>query len=256
MVKKNVAMWSGGKDSTAMILLMIEKGYTDFDVVFVDTGIEWPEMYDYIKKTKAVFEANGISVRIIRGPYTWDGVFHHINIKGKTKGSIKGFPYAIGSWCTDRLKAVPMRKVKKEYRNGTQYIGLAIDERSQKRQSRIQAYLEGNADMTNIEYPLVDFAVTEEGASAICAKWGLVNPLYSWFGRTGCWCCPKQPLAALFQIYNHEPAKWAQLRAWQDESPVPFRADMTVHEMEEKFRTNPAKYEKMLKKRGLQPKHL
>ena len=45
---KHIISFSGGKDSTAMLLKMIELNYTIDDIVFVDTGLELPEMYLYI----------------------------------------------------------------------------------------------------------------------------------------------------------------------------------------------------------------
>lgn len=41
---------SGGKDSTAMLLLMIERGLPINTVLWADTGMEFPEMYDHISK--------------------------------------------------------------------------------------------------------------------------------------------------------------------------------------------------------------
>lgn len=41
---------SGGKDSTAMLLLMIERGMPIDMVLYADTGMEFPEMYNHIAK--------------------------------------------------------------------------------------------------------------------------------------------------------------------------------------------------------------
>lgn len=46
--KKNVISLSGGKDSTAMLLLAIERGI-EFDAVFSDTGNEHQITYDYVR---------------------------------------------------------------------------------------------------------------------------------------------------------------------------------------------------------------
>ena len=40
-----VVSFSGGKDSTAMLLRMIELKETINEVIFCDTGMEFPEMY-------------------------------------------------------------------------------------------------------------------------------------------------------------------------------------------------------------------
>lgn len=41
---------SGGKDSTCLALLMIERGLPVDAVIWADTGMEFPEMYDHIAK--------------------------------------------------------------------------------------------------------------------------------------------------------------------------------------------------------------
>lgn len=41
---------SGGKDSTAMLLLMIERGMPIDMVLSADTGMEFPEMYEHLAK--------------------------------------------------------------------------------------------------------------------------------------------------------------------------------------------------------------
>ena len=48
----NVVSFSGGKDSTAMLLMMIERGIRVDQVVFCDTSKEFPAMYDHIELVK------------------------------------------------------------------------------------------------------------------------------------------------------------------------------------------------------------
>ncbi len=46
---KHIVSFSGGKDSTAMLLMVIEYGMQIDDIIFCDTGKEFPEMYEHIK---------------------------------------------------------------------------------------------------------------------------------------------------------------------------------------------------------------
>ena len=46
----NIISLSGGKDSTAMLLMMLEKKIKVDHIVFFDTGWEFPEMYEHIDK--------------------------------------------------------------------------------------------------------------------------------------------------------------------------------------------------------------
>ena len=42
---ENIVQFSGGKDSTAMLLMMLDKGVQIDEVIFCDTGKEFPQMY-------------------------------------------------------------------------------------------------------------------------------------------------------------------------------------------------------------------
>ena len=59
-----VVSFSGGKDSTAMLLKMIETGERIDEVIFCDTYKEYPAMYRHVEKVKAVVEKAGIKFTI------------------------------------------------------------------------------------------------------------------------------------------------------------------------------------------------
>ena len=45
-----IVQFSGGKDSTCLLLMMLEKGMQVDEIICCDTGKEFPQMYDHIKK--------------------------------------------------------------------------------------------------------------------------------------------------------------------------------------------------------------
>ena len=49
---KHIVSFSGGKDSTAMLLKMLENNMQIDDIIFCDTGKEFPQMYEHIRKVK------------------------------------------------------------------------------------------------------------------------------------------------------------------------------------------------------------
>ena len=52
----NIVSFSGGKDSTAMLLMMLERGIPVDRVLCVDTTKEFPQMYEHIEKVQSMIE--------------------------------------------------------------------------------------------------------------------------------------------------------------------------------------------------------
>ena len=81
---KNIVQFSGGKDSTAMLLMMLEKGMPVDEIIFCDTGKEFPEMYEHIRKVE---EYTGRPITRLKAPKSFDYYFcQHIKTKGKNQG--------------------------------------------------------------------------------------------------------------------------------------------------------------------------
>ncbi|HEX8590674.1 phosphoadenosine phosphosulfate reductase family protein [Pseudomonas sp.] len=62
----NVFSISGGKDSTAMLLLGIERQVPNVQAVFCDTGNEHPQTYDYVRY---LADATGVEIRWIKAEF-------------------------------------------------------------------------------------------------------------------------------------------------------------------------------------------
>ena len=60
-----VCNFSGGKDSTAMVLRMIELGEHIDEVVCCDTYKEFPAMYRHIDRVKKIIEEHGIKFQML-----------------------------------------------------------------------------------------------------------------------------------------------------------------------------------------------
>ena len=59
----HVVSFSGGKDSTAMLLKMLEMGMQVDVILFCDTGLEFEQLYDHIRKVE---QNTGIKVTTVR----------------------------------------------------------------------------------------------------------------------------------------------------------------------------------------------
>jgi len=67
MKTHNVVSTSGGKDSTATLLLAIERGAENLQAVFADTGHEHPEVYKYLDYLE---QKLGLSIRRVKPDFS------------------------------------------------------------------------------------------------------------------------------------------------------------------------------------------
>ena len=148
-----------------MLLMMLEKGMQVDEIIFCDTGKEFPQMYDHIKKVdEYIKEHYGKNITVLKAEKTFDYyMFDHVKTKGKNKGT-KGYNWArpFMRWCTNRLKTQVVDKYLKglvdDYKR---YIGIAFDE--PKRHLHIT---------DKDEHPLFDWMITENQALKFCYEHG------------------------------------------------------------------------------------
>ena len=219
--KPLIVSLSGGKDSTAMLIKMLEYGEPISEVVYCDTTVEFPQMYEHLN----LLERNtGINIVHLQDNHTYEYYLsEHVRTKGKLKGA-KGYGFSgFGS-----------RYVKDKYgsiNNVTICIGIAIDEPKRIKTELVAKKL--------VRYPLVEYGITEDAALKICLdrgyNWG---GLYNKFKRVSCWCCPLQSLSDLRILYTDFPELWAKLKEFQKLSIHPFRTDYTLEGLEYLFNLN------------------
>lgn len=85
---KHIVSFSGGKDSTAMLLRMLEEGMQVDDIIYCDIGKEFPQMYKHIDKVEAyIKEKYDKTITRLKNPKDFDYyMFEHEKTKGKNKG--------------------------------------------------------------------------------------------------------------------------------------------------------------------------
>lgn len=222
---KKIVMFSGGKDSTAMLIRMIEEGERIDKIVFADTRLEFPEIYQYIRDIEKYIKRE---ITIVRGDVTFDDWFYGKWTRGKSEGITRGFPkvLGLGCWAKRELKIKPLRKV--EGKGNEIFIGIAADERE-------RAYREEYQHNNIYRLPLVDWGMTEQDCIEFLEERNLSNPLYDIFKRLGCWLCPKQALGSLKSLYRHYPELWEKLKRYEKDSPTGFRINTTLRELEMRF---------------------
>jgi len=218
----NVISFSGGKDSTAMLLMMLGQNIRVDRIIYVDTTKEFPAMYQHIKKVQSVCP---VEIEVVKIDFDyWFG--EHIKTKGKNKGKKGyGWPDFRNRWCTALKRKVFLRQLGKGLET-IEYHGIAYDEEDRCKKNKNR----------NIKYPLVDWEVTEKQALRYCYSKGFDwDGLYEKFHRVSCWCCPLSRICELRVLYNDYPELWQKLIEMDKKSFRRFRSDYSVQELSERF---------------------
>ena len=238
--EKGFVCFSGGKDSTAMLLRMLEMNdpvnYPVHRICFADTGFEFQELYDYLIFIDCYIQEKfpgAPKVELLKPKKTWDEWFYGEITRGRNKGMQRAAPLkAYPCWWSREAKVRPLERENKDY--GNVYIGIAADEpdRVQKRDEKVKRSLA-------IRYPLIEWNWTEDDCMAYLDHLGIGNCLYLSFNRIGCYHCPKQGLSSWHEVWLNWNDKWQESKHWDEESikirGSGLRTDYTLQELETKF---------------------
>lgn len=219
----HVVSLSGGKDSTAMLLMMLERGMQVDEVVCADTGKEFPGMSDHLRRVE---EYTGKTITFLRHPYGFDYLmFDYVLKKGERKGE-RGYGWARPNsrWCTSKLKTdlidKHFRQLEKTHKV-VHYVGIAADEAHRVKDKR---------------YPLVEWGVTEAEALAYCYERGFDwGGLYELFDRVSCWCCPLKSLKELRVLRHEFPDLWTRLLEMDARSYNTLQIAASAEQLERRF---------------------
>lgn len=233
-----VASWSGGKDSTATIILAHEHNepldLIIFSEVMFDKDIsgELPEHIEFIHRCKKTFEEWGYPVEILRSDITYMDTFNHVISRSKVperNGKRVGFPLAGKCYVNQYCKLKPIRKFDKEHPNAIHCVGIAIDE--PKRLERL------DDKKTSL---LAKYGYSEADAYDLCKSYDMLSPIYRFANRGGCWFCPNARDGELRHLRDHHRGLWNRLLALEEEENLVRSiwgafGKVTLHEKERQF---------------------
>ena len=212
--------------------MMLERGMVVDKIIFCDTGMEFPQMYEHIKKVdEYIFKNYNKRIEIIKAEKDFEYyMFDHIKTRGKNKGK-QGYGWATMGirWCTTLLKQQVASKFLRELKEPyTNYIGIAYDE--PKRHAK---------KAENVVHPLFDWGIAEKQALEYCYSKGFNwSGLYDHFDRVSCWCCPMKSMSELKALYEKYPDLWNKLKEMDNKSYNQFKSTYSVQDLENKFLTN------------------
>ena len=205
----HIVSFSGGKDSTAMLLRMIEEKMPIDEVIFCDSGMEFPSVYDHIEKIKQVLAANHIIFTVLKPEHSFEWYMLERPVKSEKHGDHNGmgWPTPTLRWCTRFFKTEMTRRYYMTFDKDTrilEYVGIAKDEefRTQGRTGQLKRK----------RYPLIDWGMTEADCLQYCYDRGYDwNGHYKIFNRLSCWCCPLAKMGELKKVWQHYPELWKKL---------------------------------------------
>ena len=186
--KEWVISWSGGKDSTATVILCHKYGIPIKKIIYV--RMMWdeklpatlPVMTDFVDRAKAVFESWGYPVEIVKGNKTAMDIANKIYFKSvdeRKNGSYYGASQFIRGTC--KFQGVKPSTVNSlMLLDDFELVGYAVDE-----EDRIHRLTDKKQSV------MCTLGVTEAEAFEICREADLLSPLYDMsISRDGCWFCP------------------------------------------------------------------
>lgn len=128
---KYIASVSFGKDSLAMLLMLIDKKYKLDEVIFYDTGMEFQAIYDTRDKVKKILIEKGIKYTELKPKIPFLHKMLDIEVH-KRNGNIQyGYGVCGGRcrWGTTEKNNTITKYLKKQFgQNYKEYIGIAADE--------------------------------------------------------------------------------------------------------------------------------
>lgn len=239
----NVLSISGGKDSTALLLLALEREAPNMQAVFCDTGNEHQATYDYVRY---LTEATGVDIQWIKADFSRQiaGKREFVALKWRQQGVSESvviralellqptgnpfldmciwkgrFPSSKTRFCTQELKVFPIQEQVFEpllSLPGTQDVyswqGVRGDESPDR--AKLPELDEVGDGLFNYR-PLLNWSWAD--VFRMHSRHGVrPNPLYSQgMGRVGCMPCVNCRKGELKEIGQRFPEVIERIREWE-----------------------------------------
>lgn len=225
---------SGGKDSLALFLRILDEGIKIDEVVTVDLGDEYEAVYDVLLYVASICLHEKIKFKVLQldKPFEYYVAEHEVKCND---GSIKqGY-----GWCGKQRWGTAMKKqlLNNYYQSlekfVVEYVGIACDELH-------RVDIEPHKNYTK-SYPLIKWKMNESDCLEYCYNKGITWTqsgirLYDILDRVSCQHCQQKNLKELRNIRKCLPDLWESFKTWQSTIPYPYRSDgATIFDLDRRF---------------------
>lgn len=216
----HIANVSWGKDSLAMLLVLIERRMPIDEVVFYDTGMEFEAIYRERDRILPVLAERGIRYTELRPkrPFLYDMLVKPVTHRDGT--TTRGYGWCGGTcrWGT-KSKTLAIDRYVRD-RGGVSLIGIAADETE-------RAHRDGSVGKI---MPLIEWGMTEKDFLELCYSRGCTweqdgIKLYDVLDRVSCWCCRNKNLKEIDGMRNSLPEYYQRLKSLETAIGVPMKGD-------------------------------
>ena len=199
MKEYHILSLSGGKDSTALAFFMKENMPEIFkktELVFYDTGCDFPETYDYLNKIEIFLDKK--IIRILP-----EKSFEHLLTVNRV------LPSHFRRWCTVELKVRSSQRYIEEKLNKygigfvNLYVGIRKDEEHRK---GILLVSDLEKKFVKPRYPFIEKNICKLDVQKILNENGVGYPsYYDYRSRNGCYFCFYQKPIDWINLYERHP---------------------------------------------------
>ncbi len=234
MKERHLLALSGGKDSAALAVYMREQyPHLPMEYVFIDSGCELQETYDYLNRLRAIL---GIQIIRIGGASNRDRKDFWYWLKWKNNY----LPSAQNRWCTEVLKLRPYSKWLKDNCSNVKvhsYVGLRADEKSDR-----VGYV--TTDEGTIQHhPFAKDGLIYSDIKQILTDCGLGFPdYYHWRTRSGCFFCFFQTKSEWIGLYENHRDLYMEASSMEKYDPISgkqftWNEDISLMELLEQYKS-------------------
>lgn len=189
----HIVALSGGKDSTAMALALVEKEPRPYTFVCTPTGDELPEMVAHMNRLEGLLMEP--IVRITNGTLATQIELNRM------------LPNSLARWCTRLLKLKPFGEFMSQHAPCVAYVGLRDDE-DEREGTRPGGDSAPIGTEVVQDFPFQRWGWGIEQVRSFLVEKGITVP-----NRTDCARCPYQRLGEWYNLWLNTPEIYASAEA-------------------------------------------